>query len=217
MQSKNPDRGQPRPSNLGQTHDDWPKNDWLSQQLTQQANALSSVSLSSRDMLGTTGPSEGGEIPSVFQIRERTLRRRERRARSLSLAASGAVLFSIIGWGVQSFRDTNPLRPENANAVAGELQNLRTVSTGNAGGNLQSEDENGFQMLARWWEPVTVEWVDADGQSMGVAGVVAEERTSMIDPSKLSPDELARLRSFLVESNVDRARDQFTSSVEPAF
>lgn len=194
-----------------------PTDQWLGAHLTQQADSLAMISLSSRDSLDPNDHFEASGVPTVWQLRERILRRRERRARTLSLAASGAVLISILGWGVQSYRATDPYQQGAEGSIAGELQNIRPVSTSAGDGETQTTAEQSYQMMARWWEPVTVEWVDAEGKSLGVAGVVAEERTSMIDPRTLSPEQLRRLRNFLVESNSDRAKDQFTSSLEPAF
>lgn len=180
--------------------------DWLAGQLTSQAQAI--ASLSTVDA-----------CPSVYQLREKILQRRERRARRMSVAASGLVMVSVLGWGWQSMArmrsGDSGMGPVVEGPAGGQLNNVRTVSTGSKGAG---EFGNGTtQMVARWLEPVAVEWVGADGQSLGVAGFVTKERTSLIDPNLLSDEELSELRSSLNRASLDPVQDQFNRSLEPAF
>ena len=196
--------------------------DWLERELAQQATFLSGLSISSDD-LSLLSDRPASTTPTVYQLRERTLRRRERRARALSFASSAAVLLTMVGWGIHSFRqqtDSAGLMP------AGVEGNLATVTPVSARSAAESQrdaysdaDANAkdYHMVARWWEPVTVEWVDANGRSLGVAGVVAEERMSTLDPAKLSEEQLQLIKAYLSESHHDQARSHFTSSHEPAF
>ena len=180
--------------------------DWLAGQLTSQAQAIASLSTTER-------------CPSVYQLREKILQRRERRARRMSVAASGLVMVSVLGWGWQSMSrmgvGNSGIGPVAEGPASGELNNVRTVSTG----SLKSGEfgSGSTQMVARWLESVPVEWVGADGQSLGVAGFVTKERTSLIDPSLLSEDELSQLRSSLNRASLDPVQDQFNRSLEPAF
>lgn len=190
-------------------------NNWLETRLSQQAKFLSSLPLTNDTPVLGDAELDWSDIPTVYQLRERTIRKRERRARVLSFASTAAVLISIFGWGIHSAYQHPHQQNLGQTFGQGELPNIRTVSNTNT--KKPTPNGRSFQMTARWWEPVTVEWVDSNGQSMGIAGVVAEERTSTFDPRELSDDELKLLETYLAGSQSDEARNHFTRSLEPAF
>ena len=108
-------------------------------------------------------------VPTVFMLRERNLRRRERRARWMSFTASGLAILSLFGWNLHLASDYLHQSPSTSPARDRSSLNVRPIAT---------SDPNHATVTTRWWEPVAVEWVDENGHSLGFAGYVTEERTA---------------------------------------
>ncbi len=152
------------------------ENDWLTSQLTAQAQEI---------------PTPPLKIPSAFALRERVLRRRERNARWTTYAAGSVIAFSMFGWSLRGMDSGNSNSLLPVNQISSEIPEVHVV--GNPAHNTSDSIQPPFRMKARWWEPVPVEWVDASGKSHGFAGFVAEERSTVVDPESLNSKDRQRV------------------------
>jgi hypothetical protein len=194
------------------------RSDWLESLLQQQAEAFDCQ---------LTKDGANRPAPAVAELRERNLRHRELRARRISYASSGLLVLTVVGW---SWHSRKSVVAESA-AQSAPIANVVTVSADSPGAtgvdtgtDARVEGQqwitnpvNKSRVYATWRESVPVEWIDAEGHSLGFAGFVAEEHSSIVDPNSLSADDRYRVRRTLTTNQPTPYDCRFSDSTDSAF